>query len=161
MTIRVSQVANLLLPRKPSMFLNTFRNDSCTTSSASSRFLVIFRATFSSRRPYCFTRSSNAPAVRALRVCTRAASGSAKDGRSETRSNSPGGHDALVSSTVCSSIISLHDSRIVQRAYQRGGQEKVWRLSRVESCECMTFPKSRTLLTQLLLGKGLCQHARN
>src|SRR5882757_10537801 len=118
MAIWVSQEENLLPPRKLSIFLKTFKNDSCTTSSASSLFLVILIATVNRRRPYRFTRSSNAAGVRALRASTRAASGSAKDRRLGMRSNSIGGHGALVSSSVCCSIISLHSKWGVQRAYQ-------------------------------------------
>src|SRR6266702_6769424 len=96
MAIRVSHVANLLSDRKLSMFLNTFTNDSCTTSSASSWFLVILFAVFKSRCPYLFTRSSNAHAVRDLRAFTRPASGSAEDRTLGLRSSPIGWHRAWV-----------------------------------------------------------------
>src|SRR5712671_4089301 len=94
MAIWVSQEENLLAQRKLSIFLKTFKNDSCTTSSASSLFFVILIATVNRRRPYRLTRSSNAAGVCALRASTRAASGSVKDRGTGRRSNSIGGQGA-------------------------------------------------------------------
>src|SRR5258708_33776239 len=147
------------------MFLNTFRNASCTTSSASSRFLVILMATFNRRRPKCFTRSSNEAAVVALRASTRGASGSAENPKSGMRSNSPGVHGALVSSSVCCSIISLHGAQMCNARTKLGCQEKIWRLHGLELAKPSNSNRLRrqsfvsAFIVSQLACRGACQSA--
>src|SRR5215469_9378804 len=58
MTMRVSQVENVEVPRKRLMLTKARIRESCTASSASSQFLVMLNAAFNSR-PVCASQSDS------------------------------------------------------------------------------------------------------